>query len=49
MALLDAADPDLVDEIARDLLGFAHPEDRIIAVRRAERPMAAPSAAGPSN
>lgn len=26
--------PDLVEEIARDVLGFAHPSDRIITVRQ---------------
>lgn len=26
----DRPDPDIVDEIARDVLGFAQPEDRIL-------------------
>lgn len=32
--LLDAADPDIIDEWARHLLAFAHPQDRIIVLRR---------------
>lgn len=37
VALLAAEPPhaDLVDEIARDLLGFTHPSDRIITLRSA--------------
>lgn len=35
----DLPDPDLVEEIARDVLGFARPGDRVIAAA-AERPAA---------
>ena len=39
IALLDerAPDPDFVEEIARDMLGFAKPGERIIVVRRHAR------------
>ena len=29
----DKADPDLVEEIARDVLGYVHPADRVIVAR----------------
>jgi cell division protein FtsB len=29
----DKPDPDLVEELARDVLGYVHPADRIILVR----------------
>ncbi len=29
----DRPDPDLVEEIARDVLGYVHPDDRVIALR----------------
>ena len=29
----DLPDPDFVEEIAREVLGFAHPRDRIVAQR----------------
>ena len=29
----DAPDPDLVEEIARDVLGYVHPADRVITTR----------------
>ena len=32
---LDAPDPDYVDELARRMLGFADPRDRLILVRPA--------------
>lgn len=28
----DSPDPDLVEEIARDVLGYVHPSDRVIAI-----------------
>lgn len=34
----DLPDPDFVEEIARDVLGYAHPQDRIVA----EKTRAAP-------
>jgi cell division protein FtsB len=34
----EAPDADLVEEIARDMLGFAYPGDRIILEARARRP-----------
>lgn len=34
---LDAPDPDYVDEIARRLLGFAHPRDRILVTTQPAR------------
>ena len=39
--LLDAADPDIVEELAIELLGFARPGDRVV-VLPAERPKATP-------
>ena len=33
----DPPDPDLVEEVARDLLGFVHPADRLIILRSADR------------
>lgn len=29
----DSPDPDLVEEIARDVLGYVHPADRVIVTR----------------
>ena len=42
--LLDAADPDIVEELAIELLGFARPGDRVV-VLPAERPKAKPRTA----
>ena len=40
--LLDAADPDIVEELAIELLGFVRPGDRVV-VLPAEAPEAAPA------
>jgi hypothetical protein len=29
----DVPDPDLVEEIARDVLGYVHPADRVVPTR----------------
>jgi cell division protein FtsB len=45
--LLDARDPDIIEEMAIEILGFARPEDRVV-VAPAEPPPAAPErGAGP--
>lgn len=40
---LKAPDPDFVEELARRMLGFAHPDDRMLVLR----PTLAPAAANP--
>jgi cell division protein FtsB len=43
--LLDAQDPDIIEELAIELLGFARPGDRVIVPPRPEqRPSLGPSA-----
>ncbi len=32
----DLPDPDIVEEVAREVLGFAHPEDRVVPHRPAQ-------------
>ena len=45
MRLLNARDPDIIEELAIELLGFARPGDRVIVPGRAPERM--PTAASP--
>lgn len=44
----DRPDPDFVDEIARRMLGFAHPRDRLVLVRPSPSKAAAAAPRSPT-
>jgi cell division protein FtsB len=44
VALLDAADPDIIEEVAVELLGFVRPGDRVLVLPLGPRSAASPRA-----